>query len=430
MDNLGFSQIVLYMALYSFIGWVVEVIVCSFEAKKFVNRGFFYGPYCPIYGVGAIIIILIAQPLSRNPALVFLVSLLSTTALEYVTGWLMEQLYQIRWWDYSNRRFNLHGRVCLTNSLIFGAMGLAVARLHPLVQGMVERLGGDAVRLLSSLLVVGFLADLLFTLNSLLKLSDRLKALQAEYASEGMPQLLHRLNAGGGREFRLLRSFPKLSFKRQKAAPMGRPGFYKLFWVFLSASVLGFVLETLYCFVASGEITSRQGLLYGPFNQIYGFGAVLMVLVLPRLAPKSDHWLFINGAMLGGAFEYASSLIQEKVFHATSWGYPGPLSIGGRTNLIYMAFWGILAYVFIKDVYPRLSALIDRIAKRQGWFFSWVLIVLLAADMLLSGAAVLRWYGRQTQPQPDNAYEAFLDTQYSDAAMEEIYPSATLIRRP
>ncbi|MDL2206752.1 putative ABC transporter permease, partial [Eubacteriales bacterium OttesenSCG-928-N13] len=88
MISIGYAQAIIYFALYSFVGWVMETIICSIQSKRFVNRGFLFGPWCPIYGVGVLLILMITQSFVQYPALVFLVALLSTTALEYFTGWL------------------------------------------------------------------------------------------------------------------------------------------------------------------------------------------------------------------------------------------------------------------------------------------------------------------------------------------------------
>ncbi|MDL2317830.1 putative ABC transporter permease [Eubacteriales bacterium OttesenSCG-928-A19] len=208
-------------------------------------------------------------------------------------------------------------------------------------------------------------------------------------------------------------------------------GFYKLVWVFAIACVLGYLIETAFCLVMRGIIESRQGMVYGPFNQVYGLGAVLMVLLLHPLAKKSDRWLFVGGALLGGAFEFACSWVQEKVFGTVSWEYSGDMfSIGGRTNLQLMLCWGVLGVVFMKGIYPRLSALIDRIPRRPGLFLTWVLAIGLGLNMLLSAAAVGRWVTRQHGAPAEGAVATYLDRHFPNDVMEEIYPSMQIVSDP
>ena len=202
--------------------------------------------------------------------------------------------------------------------------------------------------------------------------------------------------------------------------------FYKLFWIFLISGVIGYVLETLFALVTRGVLESRQGVIYGPFNQVYGFGGVLMTLTLLPLAKKRDSVIFIGSAIVGGAFEWVCSFIQEKVFKTVSWEYnEETFSIGasGRTSLVFMLFWGILGVLLMKFILPRIIRFIDRMLKKQGMFLTYVLIVLIVADLGISAVAVHRWSNRQLGIEAQNKFEVFLDKQYPNELMKEIYPS-------
>ena len=114
------GAMVLWFVLYSFIGWMYESILCSVAGKKLVNRGFLNGPVCPVYGTGAVAVVFVLSPLKDKPLALFLTSALLTTSLEYLTSWAMEKLFHARWWDYSKRFLNIHGRVCLRGFVAFG----------------------------------------------------------------------------------------------------------------------------------------------------------------------------------------------------------------------------------------------------------------------------------------------------------------------
>ncbi len=109
----------LWFLFYSFVGWMYESILVSCQQHRLVNRGFLNGPLCPIYGTGAILGVALILGNVHNPIIIFLISMVGATILEYTTSWVMEQLFHARWWDYSNFRFNLQGRVCLLGALIF-----------------------------------------------------------------------------------------------------------------------------------------------------------------------------------------------------------------------------------------------------------------------------------------------------------------------
>lgn len=125
-------QTVLIFVLFSFLGWLWETVYCTIKHGKWANRGFLYGPFCPIYGFGGVAVILLATlafPHGAAPSVwwqVFLVSMVACSALEYFTHWLLETLFHAYWWDYTNVPFNLNGRICLASSLFFGAAGVAV----------------------------------------------------------------------------------------------------------------------------------------------------------------------------------------------------------------------------------------------------------------------------------------------------------------
>jgi uncharacterized membrane protein len=141
----AFSQFLLYLALYSFLGWIAEVLYVFARTRHLQNRGFLTGPFLPIYGVGAIALVLAVLPYVNNPFLVFLASVLITSVLEFFTHLVLDKLFHIKLWDYSDRPFNLQGRICLQNSLLFGGLGLLLLYvLHPFAQTIIGGLPKDA----------------------------------------------------------------------------------------------------------------------------------------------------------------------------------------------------------------------------------------------------------------------------------------------
>ena len=135
-----FRILFLLFLIYSAVGWLCESVYCSVPARKFINRGFLNGPLCPIYGVGALLADALLTPVAWSLPLLFLGGAIVTSVLEYFTGWLLETLFHAKWWDYSNKKWNLHGRVCLRNSILFGLMCVILLRvLHPLLLGLVLR---------------------------------------------------------------------------------------------------------------------------------------------------------------------------------------------------------------------------------------------------------------------------------------------------
>lgn len=489
------TKLIWYFSVYSVLGWMCEVVYCSAAQKKLVRRGFLAGPYCPIYGFGAVAVLALISPLAQRlsgiPA-VFLLAVFITSALEYLTSFLMEKIFSMRWWDYSHMKFNIKGRICLLNSVLFGLLSLFLLYvLHPIVSGFVGGLSVGTLKGLSSLFVAVFLIDLLTTLNDVYKLNEKLRAVAQTFgrlevyeqsalpdaragfakleefaakAGEEASEIVRRLresldrNSGGRR---LLRSFDLRHVKlpenlelvkqyselykgnfarfkadvqeyfvarkaeRELAAQERETSFQKLFWIFFVGSVAGYIAEIIYCFVTRGYLESRQGLIYGPFSQVYGVGAVLMVLVMNKLGGKTDRQVFLGSAIIGGVFEALCSYFQELVFGSTSWDYTGLRFsfFGGRTNLLFMFFWGILGVIFVKEIHPKLSRFMARIPSGHSSKLTRMLILFMSLNIALTCAAVSRWSKREHSIPAQNRLEEFLDREYGDEFMAGIYPN-------
>ena len=129
----------LYFLIYSFIGWLMEVIGKFFEYKRFINRGFLIGPICPIYGYGVLAIIFLIGDNKSDILTVFLKSIFICSILEYFTSYFMEKLFKARWWDYSRRKYNINGRICLETMIPFGLLGtLVVYAIHPIIVKFID----------------------------------------------------------------------------------------------------------------------------------------------------------------------------------------------------------------------------------------------------------------------------------------------------
>ena len=177
------SVLVLYLAIYSFLGWIVEVAFVFVTTQKLENRGFLTGPFLPIYGVGAVLLVLLVLPYVKNPFLVFLASFIITTALEFVTHLALDKIFHIRLWDYSDKPFNIRGRVCLQNSLLFGVLGLLLIYvLHPFASGLIAMLAQPAAIAVAGVLLGILLVDAANSFLSLAKVRPELDKVKGSLA--------------------------------------------------------------------------------------------------------------------------------------------------------------------------------------------------------------------------------------------------------
>lgn len=170
-----FLNYFLLFFIYSVLGWIAESIYVSILQKKAVNRGFLIGPYCPIYGCGSVLMILYLTQYKNNFITVLLLSMLICCFLEYITSYLMEKIFKARWWDYSNKKYNLNGRICGENALLFGIGGLAIIYIiQPIVQNLIALFNPKIIIILSIIFFIIFVTDTILSFNIISKLKTNL----------------------------------------------------------------------------------------------------------------------------------------------------------------------------------------------------------------------------------------------------------------
>ena len=171
-----FYDVVWIFIIYAFIGWCSEVAYAALERGIFVNRGFLNGPYCPIYGVGVLIVVVVLTPLKGNLLLLYAGSFLLTSVLEFITGFVMEKAFHNKWWDYSDKPFNIMGYVCLKFSILWVfACSFIMLGIHPIIFGFIRMIPHVVGVILIMIIMVCFAVDLFVTVSTIIKFNKRLK---------------------------------------------------------------------------------------------------------------------------------------------------------------------------------------------------------------------------------------------------------------
>ncbi len=478
-----------YFFIFAFLGWCTEVAFAAVSKGKFVNRGFLNGPICPIYGLGVVLVYAVLRPVRNHFILLFLGAVLLTSILEWVTGFVLEKIFHHQWWDYSDKKLNLNGYICLQFSLVWGIACVFILQfmipLADILIGLLPEVAGVALLIFFGGLL---LADLTVTVVAIIGLNRKLRHLsmiaqRLRRDSDGIGQRVSResielkekydeiMAKQSALRIRILKAFPNMRsvkydtqleeikrfsvYLREKAGdwsqqrdarmdqaycgkivdPQDRPFAYglcfsKLFWLFMIGNVLGFVIETLWCLVTGRGFQLRVGVVLGPFIPVYGFGAVVITLCLYRLYKARDLKLFLISAVIGGAFEYLCSLFQEVAFGTVSWEYSGTtLNIGGRTNLEFALCWGLLGLIWIKDLYPRISKWIEKIPKKTGGILTAVTCVFIVLDMAVSCAAVARQSERRQGIPADSHMDQLMDQIFTDERLKVIYPNMRQVEK-
>lgn len=218
------SYYFLTFLIYSFFGWILEIIVCSHDYKKLVNRGFLFGPYCPIYGCGALLILWTLERYYNDPIVVFVFGVIITTFIEYSTSYLLEKIFHNKWWDYSNRIDSINGRVCVGNMIFFGLGACAIIYLfQPHLDSLLYSMSYQLTDVLSLIFAIIFIIDIIYSVIIAYALRHRI-IIAEELKKEKLkmlPNLIEKkfkekINNLHFKKIRLFKAFPNLKNKNRE----------------------------------------------------------------------------------------------------------------------------------------------------------------------------------------------------------------------
>ena len=197
--------------IYAILGWIIETTLVSIEKKKFVNRGFLIGPYCPIYGFGGLAITILLKNYTKDPIVLFLMAVIICACLEYFTSYIMEKLFKARWWDYSKKKYNINGRICLETMIPFGLLAsLIICVLHPAVIKLVDKLSPTALLVVAITLFIIYIIDNIISTYILFKIKGKIKS-ERKDNTEKIKQYIEKWFQENTVLYRRIKSaFPKL----------------------------------------------------------------------------------------------------------------------------------------------------------------------------------------------------------------------------
>ena len=168
-----------YFVIYSFLGWCIESIYKSIMEKKLVNSGFLFGPLCPIYGLGAIIMYLFLEDVSNKPIITFCLGFVVLSIWEYIVGLFLEKVFHAKYWDYSNYKLNLQGRVCLLNSFFWGLLGvLFIDIINPFITGIIEQINIDTIMYFDIIIYIIIFIDIVVSIKNNFSIAEKLKYIE------------------------------------------------------------------------------------------------------------------------------------------------------------------------------------------------------------------------------------------------------------
>ena len=209
-----------YFIIYSICGWILESVYRSFREKKIINTGFLNGPMCPIYGIGAIIMILFLGKFSKNIIVLFLVSFIVLSIWEYIVGVYLEKTFKTKYWDYSDHKINIKGRVCLSNSICWGILGvLFIKYIHPFIKHEISSINLNVLKVIVLIITLIFVIDTIMSIVKTKNIKETLEELKKIKTNDIISKNQLSIEKLKKKKNRLLRSLYWRVYRLKKAFP-------------------------------------------------------------------------------------------------------------------------------------------------------------------------------------------------------------------
>lgn len=424
-------ELMFFLFCYSFLGWCMEVLYMAVRTGRFCNRGFFNLPLCLTYGFTMDLLIVVIPTLEGAYLFQFIAFMVIVSAGAQLAEEVSVRVTGNQLWEQEAGSIYSGRKKGFVYALALSAAALIVLLLvHPVLYVCCQMISGFLLRTLVLVLTVLLVIDGTATVYTIRKrpLNAGIQTLSEELR-ERKQSFGGQLTASIWR--RLTKAYPNLkpAETEEESGYVFARGLCldKIIWVFFLSALIGDLIETVYVKLTADIWMSRSSVLYGTFSIVWGVGAALLTVLLHRFSKKEDRYIFLGGFFLGGTYEYLCSVFTEVFFGTVFWDYSDmPFNIGGRTNLLFCVFWGILALVWVKICYPPVSRLIEKIPPVTGKVLTWVCVALMACDILISALAMIRYVERSEGLPAGNRVEEFVDHQYPDALIEWTWPNLVI----
>ena len=326
----------------------------------------------------------------------------------------------------------MDGYICLQYSVLWGILGLLAMKIgNRLCFTVLHLIPAGFLHITSWILFGILIVDAVGSyavLHHITKKMPRISAMndQIDAFTRRLSVRVYRyLERRVERAYPAVQPVPEKKEKTETGVFAEGCSFYKIVLLFIIGAFLGDITEAIFCRITAGVWMSRSSLVWGPFSIVWGVALAAATMLLYRYRKYSDRFLFFMGTFLGGAYEYTCSVLTEMLFGKVFWDYSKiPFNLGGRINLLYCFFWGIAAVVWIKGIYPVMSAWIEKIPINFGKAATWLLLIFFCVDMAVSGLALVRSSEREKGIPADSAWQQVMDEHYGDEVLKKIYPNA------
>lgn len=427
------TDLIIYLFFYGFFTWWVTTVFFSLKEQHYVNSGVLNLPI--ILSPAIVMISMIIVSSGQN------ISLFGIIFLGFVNSLIVERLalffsQSLIPKEKRGLKDDFFGR-SLKYSFIRAAGLTAVCftilqTVQPLLFSLISLIPVIVVRIVALILVLLLIGDII-TIYIFLRRNQkdgtvsRLSANKnrlGEWVSGEIWKRIYRIypslkenNRGG------LAAADKILESQGVIFAQGI-NFSKLIWILFVSSFLGDIIETIYVLITAHILMRRSSLVLGPFSLVWGLGAVVLTVALSRIKKQNNISVFIAGFLFGGVFEYLCSVFTEVFFGMRFWNYSDmPFNIDGRTNLLFMFFWGVAALCWFRLLYPPLSKGIEKIPPVTGTVLAFAIAIFFICNSLVTVTVMIRTTDRKKNPEPKNAIERFIDMQYPEEAVKKLWPN-------
>ncbi len=450
--------------IFSFLGWLTELIYYLIKNKRVTNPGFLTLPFLPSIGIGFLLLYVFALRF-ENVVMLFFTSAIILTLYKYFASVIFERSFGFKWKDYSDSKYKINKYVSIWEPFVYGLLGVVIVKFaYAPVASIITAIPFWAAILIPAVVTVLIIVDIIISCVTVIKLRNNLKKMdnisrlldnEEKNVSDNELRKEYERRIIQSKHFRLrlVKAFPDMeSFDYEKQLSdikahhnlllkrnnetyennimnkEDRPFAYglslsKLFWLFLIGSFCGTLLETVWAFFVEGHFEMRVGVVMGPFIPVYGGGAVAITLCLYKLYNKNDIIVYAASAVIGATFEYYCSYFQEMFLGTISWDYSDtPFNLDGRTNLLFAFIWGFLGLVWLRYLYPLISRLIEKIPKKPGNIITVILAVFMVVNGVLTIVSIDRKNKRAENIPPQTVIGQFCDTVFTDEYMNFMFP--------
>lgn len=431
----SYPYLIVYMMIYALLGWIAEVCYYSVKNSRFENCGFLNLPFNIPYGILAVVMIITLPSLEQNYLLQYVITLVAVVVVKNLTEFFIENIGRFELYEYIDEE-NISNSIQYVSTVVLAAVCLMIyVVVHPVIFGVAVLLPDMVIKTVALIFTAVVALDFLCTVYAM-RTGNREKSEDLnESNKENTQKIADKIVISIWK--RLEKSYPGINKmpKEDREKYIFAKGicFDKLVWVFLVSSFLGALIEMVYCYSIDGFWMNRSSLLYGPFSVVWGVGAVLLTVSLRRFTESRKGnalTIFLAGFVVGGVYEYFCSVFTELVFGTVFWDYSNmPLNIGGRTNVLYCVFWGLLGVVWTRLIYPNMSRYIEKLPALWGKVITWVIIAVMVCNCTLTATAMIRYTQRHTDPQACNIIEQLTDKHFDDEFMENRWPNMVITQK-